>query len=186
MNGSFAAEPRQKPDRKYLWYRAYALAVLLAWNVVGIWAWGRDGREEYLFVLIPFMLPALFMVFNLMAFKFRYSVFGPLERTPVPSEPVLEEASSTSGMVGLLHATWPFFSWELYPSGLGFCVRLVGSGFIPLGSIEKIKKGLLGSGRIWHSSPEIRSPVLVSHGRVTERLMEILGAAPGAKALVRA
>jgi len=183
MNGSFSAV-REKPGRKYLWYRAYALVVLVAWNAVGLWAWGKEDRMQYALMLMPLMLPALFMVFNLMAFKFRYSIFGPLERMPSPSEPVLEEVSATSGMIGLLHATWPFFRWELYPSGLGFCVHLVGCGFIPLGSIEKIKKGFLGGGRIWHRSPEIRSPVLVSDGRVTERLMEILGAAPGARVLV--
>ncbi len=120
MNGFSSEESRQKPDRRYLWYRGFAAVIVVAWNAVGLWAWGKEDREPYFAMLVPLMLPALFMVFNLMAFKFRYSVFGPLERTPAPSEPVLEQVSATSGMIGLLHATWPFFSWELYPSGLAF------------------------------------------------------------------
>ncbi len=184
MKISFAQGARPKPDRRYLWYRGFAAVVLVAWNAVGLWAWGKDDREPYFLMLIPLMVPALFMVFNLMAFKFRYSVFGPLERSEPPSEPVVEQVSTTSGMVGLLNATWPFFSWDLYPSGLGFCIRLVGCGFIPLESIRKVRVGFFGGGRIWHQSPEVRSPVLVRSGRITERLMEMLGAAPGSRVLI--
>jgi len=102
---TMAEAARRELGKKHLWYRAYAAVVLLAWNAFGLWAWGREGREQYVLFLLPFMIPALFMVFNLMAFRFPYSVFGTLERTPPPSEPILESVSSTSGMIGLLHAT---------------------------------------------------------------------------------
>lgn len=164
----------RKSGKRHLWYRAYAVVVLLAWNAVGFWAWGRDDREKYVLFLLPLLIPALFMLFNLMAFRFPYSVFGTRERTLPPPEPILESVSSTSGMIGLLNATWPFFSWDLYPSGLAFCVRFVGCGFIPLAAVEKVKKGFLGSCRVWHHSVEVRSPVLVSDGRVTDRLLELM------------
>jgi hypothetical protein len=167
-----------KQSARYIGYRIFAAAVLVAWSGALLAAVTRNSAPTLVLFLLPLMLPALFMVFNLMAFKFSYSVFGPFERSGPPSEEPLEETGSGSGMVGLLHASWPFFSWTLYPSGLGFDIRGIGSGFVPFDEVDKIKKGIFGSLWIRHHSAEVRSPLVIGRGRLTRRMAELAESAP--------
>lgn len=104
-----------KRHRRYLAYRAYAIAAIGAWWAAGIahFVWHVATWMELL--LIPLFMPAFFLIFNLAAFKAGFSVFGRYQRTPPPASLPLTSARPTSGSVGLLTATAPFFTWHLHP-----------------------------------------------------------------------
>jgi hypothetical protein len=164
----------RKATRRYLFYRAYAAVALVAWNAVGIYGFARNEDPRLLLPLIPFMLPALFLVFNLMAFKFQFSVFGSQERTPPPSSEPIESSRYTSGMVGLLHATSPFFSWFVYREGLAFNALGIGTGYVPIADIRETKRRLFGGVTVTHESSEVRSPLVIPSRALHEALLQVL------------
>jgi hypothetical protein len=163
-----------KTTRRYIFYRAYAIVAILAWNVVGIYGFVRNQDPRLLLPLIPFVLPALFLGFNLMAFKFSFSVFGSQERTRPPTCEPLESARYTSGIVGILHATAPFFSWFVYREGLAFKALGIGTGFIPAVHIRGTKRRLFGGVTVSHDSPEVRSPLVIPSKALHQALIQVL------------
>jgi hypothetical protein len=149
----------------------------VAWNVVGIYGFVRDGDPRLIVPLIPVVLPAIFLVFNLMAFKLQFSVFGALQRTSFPEGEPLQSSRGTSGMIGLLHATAPFFSWHIFREGLAFNALGVGKGFIPTRYIQRTQKRFFGGFTVWHESPEVRSPLVIPSSSLHQALQQLLGGA---------
>ncbi len=154
---------------------------MVLWNAVGLWEFVTmdAGPPTYLPWLVPVVIPALFMVFSVLAFPFRYSVFGAYRRTSHPQEiPVLVKRDLW-GRIAWLHATIPFFSWFVYPSGLGVRLLGVGSAFIPVEHIKRVwRAGLLGW-TVHHDWPEIRSPLVVPVRAITEKMREVVVARTG-------
>jgi len=151
--------------------------VLVAWNVVGIYGFVHEGDPRLIVPLIPVVVPAIFLVFNLMAFKFSFSVFGPLQRTPFPLDEPLQSSRATSGAIGLLQATAPFFSWHIFREGLGFNALGIGKGFIPTRYIQRTQKRWFGGFTVWHASPEVRSPLVIPSKSLHQALEQLLGGA---------
>jgi hypothetical protein len=176
----------RKPNRRYLFYRAFCATTLAAWLAVGIYtifAFMYYGFEEpavygmfVLVGLVPFLVPAIILFDNLTVFKFPFSVFGPFQRTPFPEgEPLL--SVSSGGVEGLL-SDGAHFTWHVFPEGIGFNGSSgVGEGFIPVGYIRRTEKRLLGGVTVWHDSPEVRSPLIITSTAVRQILQERLGGA---------
>jgi len=113
------------------------------------------------------------MAFNLLVFRFPYSVFGTIERTAPPDERPLDQAKATRGWIGWFGALSPFFSWRLYRSGLGFSILGVGTGFVPLEDMTEFRKAPLGGGVVRHTCQEVRSPLWIPSRRLFEHLQEL-------------
>jgi len=141
----------------------------------GIYGFAHDRDPGILVPLIPVVLPAIFLVFNLMAFKFPFSVFGPLQRTPFPPDQPLQSARATGGAIGLLRASAPFFSWHIFRQGLGFSSFGIGKGFIPTQYIQRTQKRWFGGFTVWHVSPEVRSPLVIPSASLHQALQQLLG-----------
>lgn len=171
----------RKPPWSYLFFRCYCLAALLFWNGFGIWellyALETDRLHPWFPYVAPLVIPAIFMCFSLLAFRFKYSVFGEFRRTSWPEEKSVCSARFTGGRVCLMSATVPFFNWHAFPSGLGFSIVGVGKGFIPYGHVTSIKEpSFLSPGfKITHTWPEVRSPVVLSSRKVCEVVREKAG-----------
>ena len=164
-----------KATRSYIGYRAFCVVGVLTWWAVCILDGLSGEQTHYSLWALPVALPAIFLVFNLMAFRFPYSIFGRLERTSAPSEEPIAIARASSGQVGLLTATSPFFTWRLYRSGISFAVLGVGSGFVSISQITRTKKRFFGGCAVWHSSPEIRSPIAIPSSEIYAQLVPMLG-----------
>jgi len=119
------------------------------------------------------------MVMSLFVFAFEFSIFGPLERSPFPNEkPVLKE-NGTWGQIGLFRGTFPFFSWHVFPSGLGISIFGIGKVFIPAEQIKGLSeetglKFFKGRYILKHSSPELLNPVYLPNSRLFEALKVFL------------
>lgn len=159
-----SAPPRIKASKHYIFYRIYVVVAILAWNFVGFWVFTRalrtSGPPVVMLFLVPIAIPAVFMCFNLAAFKFDYSMFGTLERTTSSNDPILEEVRYTGGGIAWLSATAPFLTWRVHPNGLSFHMLGVGSGYVDYSQVTGIKPQSSGC-RISHSSSEVRSPLYI-------------------------
>jgi hypothetical protein len=163
-----------KPVIQYMFYRVYCLSCILIWNVVGIWAFRQQLRQEessfsdFLILLLPFVLPALFMVFNLFAFPFKYSAFGKYRRTSPPPEIPVFTARANGSRIGWVQL---FFTVKLYSSGPGLFIWGVGKAFIPYEDIVDIEKTLFGRYRLRHTNPEVRNPIIFSDKKLYQQLV---------------
>ncbi len=169
-------QPVLKPHMRYIFYRVYAITALLLWNAIGIWeitTMGEGSEPRYLFLLIPFFMPALVMVFNLFAFPFRYSIFGRCKRRGLPNETRVLKQGFSWGRIGWLSATVPFFTWYVFPSGLGVSVLAVGRAFVPVGQMIRLSSGFFSGYKLWHTSPEVRSPIRLPNRAVFEAVQFI-------------
>lgn len=121
--------------------------------------------------------PYVFMFFNLLVFKFNYGIFGRFKRTSIPAEAPLIKDIHSYGVAGFLSASVPFFTWSVYPSGLGINILLIGRGFIPIEKIIKVQKInviLCDLYRIKHNSPEIRNPVIMPSKKLFDTLQGLV------------
>ncbi|HEY44511.1 MAG TPA: hypothetical protein G4O11_11075 [Anaerolineae bacterium] len=178
-------QARRKRHRRYLFYRAYCVTFALGWNVVGIWQFVvMQNPPVVLLVLLPFVIPALFMLFNLMAWRFAFSVFGAYERSQAPAEPPLEQLRATSGAIGLLFGTSPFFTWTLYEGGIGVSVLGIGAGYVPLDRFVEVRISRRGC-TIRHNSSEVRSPLDLPPGKLSRHLNELWDEYRGAQTQCR-
>ena len=118
-----------KKHRRYLFYRIYCIIVIIVWNVVGLYDFSNESPENYfsteILILILFVIPAMFMIFNLMVFRFPYSIFGKLERRKHHTRNYYDSSTLTGGSINLFWASFPFFSWYLYSDGIGFYIQMV-------------------------------------------------------------
>ena len=166
-------QSKPKTHRRYLFYRAYCVTFGLAWHVAVIWQFVVMQEPPFVFLaLVPFVIPVAFMVGNLMAFPFSFSVFGPLERSAAPHQLPLQRIRATSGGVGLLFGTFPFFTWKLYQGGIGFSALGIGAGYVPLDKLVEVKSSLLGC-TIRHNCAEVRSPLNLPRGKLSRHLNEL-------------
>jgi hypothetical protein len=110
------------------------------------------------------------MILNLCAFKFPYSIFGNLERTPSPKKLGVYSVRSNWGQIGWMYASGPFIFYDLYPSGLAISVWSIGKAFLPFQFVEEVKKNIIMGYRIIHHSPEIRSPIVFADKEMFEAL----------------
>ncbi len=118
---------------------------------------------------VPLMLPALFMTFSWAAFPLPYSVFGPLERSPVPDQPPHYTATGLSAQVGRLNLNGPFVQVDVLPAGLA--LRFFGqSAFIARERFVACERLRFGRTKVVHDSPEIRSPLVIGDGRLADAL----------------
>jgi hypothetical protein len=171
-------EPRRKPHKRYLFYRAYCLAAMLAWNATGLL--GLFGQLEFqrclthlMLAMVPLFLPALFMAMSLAVFPFRFSIFGAYERTPLPAERPTYRRSLSHGGVWWFRASVPFVTWTVFPSGLGISILGIGTAFLPAEQITELKQGLF-SRVLRHTSPELRNPVYMPGRRLAREVTAIL------------
>ena len=166
-------QANRKRHRRYLFYRAYCVTVAVAWNVAGFVLLTEDPHAGLVFfILVPVVIPAIFMLSNLMAFRFPFSVFGPLERTPAPPEPPLQQIRETWGAINFLLAAFPWCAWKLYQGGIAFSVFGIGTGYVPFDEFVQVEASRLGP-TIRHNSPEVRSPLHLPPGKLARHLHEL-------------
>ena len=165
--------PVRKSHRRYLVYGPFCALTVVAWNVIGIGAMARAWPADRLIYLVPPLLVALFLLFNLGAFRLPFSFFGLWERTALPNEQPLYTESGCSGRIGWLNGRGPFFTWSVFPSGLGVQSAL-GAGYIPWGKVHSARKRWLVGLELRHSSLEVRSPVVLPSAHFVEAVRTAL------------
>ncbi len=155
-------------SRPFWFYRIYSITVALTWNAVLIpkMIGGSKKLGSEILYLIPFLIPAIFLILSAAVFKFPYSAFGSLKRSQ-PSYDAIENASMVGGEIGHLRATAPFISWSVYTEGIGFSVIGIGSGFVPFSFVRNVDKRMFGGCTVEHTSPEVRSPLLIPSSRIS-------------------
>jgi hypothetical protein len=163
----------QKSSRPFWFYRIYCLGFALIWNLVlGYRIIHHQPPGFEMLILVPFLLPAIFWIMSAAAFKWDYSLFGSLERTPPPDEPPLAVANNVGGDIGFCRATAPFVSWAVYPQGLSFSVWLMGTGYISFAEIKRIKPVFWGGCEIFHTNSEVRSPLVIPASNINAAIRE--------------
>ena len=163
--------PVEKKSKRYLFNFVYCVVVVAIWNYVGIFvlAFEKNNNDlDYIpFIMMPFVIPAIFMVFNLAVFPFKYGCFGKYERTPSPNEKPIYAIASTSGRIGIFQGTMPFFSYKVFSSGFEISILGVGKAFIFFHDFKEIKGGFLGY-KIKHKSPEVRNTIALPNKEIFE------------------
>ena len=167
-------QARLKAGKKYVFCRVYCLIAVVAWNFFGIFGASKTPPYVMVFLMPVFMViivPAIFMVINWGVFPWQYSTFGQYERTSLPQGPPIFENGGSWGKIALVHASMPFFTWSVYPSGLGISILGIGKVFLPIEQITELKSGFLGC-KLRHTSPELRNPVTLPK-KVFEAVLEL-------------
>lgn len=166
-------QERIKSHKRYIFYRVYCIIAIAVWNIVGFWMMFHKMTPQYILPMIPLILPAIFLVFDFAISPFKFSVFGMYEKTSFPQEGPLFTQKYSWGQIGWFHASIPFFSWYVFPSGLG--ISIVGSGktFIQIDNIVAVRKYFLQGYKLTHNSPELRNPVILPTKRVFEALQDV-------------
>ena len=163
-----------KKHKRYLFYRIYCIIVTIVWNVVGLYEFSIKTTKEFfsteILILIPFVIPAMLMIANLVVFRFPYSIFGELERTNQPTNKQITSSTLTGGSIGWFWASFPFFSWYLHKDGIRFFIIGVGRGFVHFKDIEDLKVGFILGYTVNHKSNEVRSPIVLSSKKFFDRV----------------
>jgi hypothetical protein len=149
----------QKVVEHYLYRMAFGLLLPFSQVVIirGMLLETLGPPWLFLSALVALLL-SLGMWFNLKMFPWRYSVFGPLQRTPPPSSTPIEshEAIGTrfSNKLSIALAKWSFFPGGAEISTIG------GRVWLPRESVTDVQSQ---SRRlvIFHSCCEVRSPITV-------------------------
>lgn len=132
----------------------------------------KTKLKPEIFYFFPLLFPAIFLIFSTTVFKFPYSAFGKLKRTQ-PSQDIVDRDLSFTGEIGGFRARGPFISWSLYTDGIGFSVIGVGSGFVPFLFVDYIEQRRFGDCTVVHSSPEVRSPLVIQPARFAHTLAQL-------------
>ena len=155
----------ETPRRQYSvlkcvgWICAYIIWVLAILAAVFSW-FGLGDYTALMIVAVVVMGPPLVLAsLNFRAFPLPYSVFGRLQRTPLPeTDPVLVVRHSWVIIGGLLQ-TFPFVTWQVYPTGIGIRALGFGAVFLPSTAMTSVKYGWPDQCVISHTCLELRSPV---------------------------
>jgi hypothetical protein len=152
------SQPRLKTHRRYLVYRVFAPVAVVGWNAL-MFSEPAHPQPAVLFIAVLFLLlPALMMIFSWAAFPWSYSIFGALERTPIPDEPIALRVGPTSARIGLLSLRGPFVTLTVLQSGVGISILGGVRAFVPRGTMKSVSRGWLASS-LEHTCAEIRSPI---------------------------
>ena len=169
-------KPKSKSKKRYFLI-LYCLVITFVWPI-GLLYIVFKGQFQYINLYILVMAPqALIGTLMLLSFAispFKYSVFGPYKRRPFPNEkPLLEK--STSGRISLMSVSGPLIKFVVFPSGLGISILGIGKVFIPTHYFVQINTHLLGSYKLKHNSPEVRSPIIFNNKDLYESLQKLQG-----------
>ena len=176
--------PIRKQHNRWLYY---SLAAVLTWLAVlvfeltalflGTWDFPTPFRIAVLaFLLVPAFVLVLSVVMGSRILPWRYSVFGPYERTPPPKGFQAHIRLS-------LDPQQPHFirqldvgrdGLELTFSGLTLFGRWQTRAFLPASSITSIGPATWRTYVVEHNSPEIDGPLVVSQ-EVGEAILAGLG-----------
>ncbi len=180
-------ERRLKHHKRYLFYRIYTPVVWVSFCIFVIFWWisvatNKEPSASQMIafgILFPCFGAAVFMIMNLFVFPPEFGIFGTLERDHFPSEQPILKITGSWGIVGLLRATTPFFSWRVYPSGLGISILGIGKVFVPKQQIKRLskQKGLsffTARYKLLHNSPELYNPVYFGDSKLFEALRVLL------------
>jgi hypothetical protein len=160
-------------SRPFWFYRIYCLAIVSFWNfIVFSSVITKTKLKSEVFYCFPLLFPAIFLIFSATVFKFPYSAFGKLKRTQA-SKDIVDRDLSFSGEIGGFLARGPFISWFLYSDGIGFSVIGVGSGFVPFSVVDYIEQRRFSGCTVVHSSPEVRSPLVIQPARFADTLVRL-------------
>lgn len=154
----------RKEHKWYWFFRIYCFVVIVVWNVYFFTQMENSKPSVYLPFLFPVLIPAIFMLFSIFVFPWKYSLFGEFERTKFPEETPILHNPCSYGKIAFFHGTIPFFSWTVFPSGLGISILGVGKVFIPARNIQKLESGFFLSYVLTHNCPEVYNPIYVSKG----------------------
>jgi hypothetical protein len=166
-----------KSPRRYRFARAFAaIGLMLFYASVGLGIYASIQKHDVwsaVCILCGLVVgtPTVFMILNLAAFPFDYSVFGRNHRTlPPEDEPLAEE--DCGAQVG------SFRGWcvaSLYRTGLGLRLPPYGPAFLRFAHIAAVERGSFRM-TLHHTWPEIRTPILLPRG-LYERFQATLNAA---------
>lgn len=167
---------RLKTNNRFIYYRIYCVAVFLVWNVVFLWIFTHHKQNiRYAFLMVPFMLPAMVMICNLAIFPFKYSIFGPNERTPFPKEQPIFEKYNFWGGIGWFSGSGRVFSFRMhiFTSGVGISFFGGAKAFISKSNISFIESSFNGY-KLIHNSAELHNPIIFSSKDNFEKIQTIL------------
>jgi len=146
--------------------------MLALWIVVGLLDLYKQRTPPYFLLLVPFVVPALFMGFNLGVFPWRYSCFGSSSGTPFPHEEPLVIRRFSGGVIALFQCSAPLITWYVFESGFGFHIWGIGKGYVPFDTVTNVKRTMTGCCKVSHRCPEVRSPIIIPRGIVSEAVFE--------------
>lgn len=156
---------REKTGHTWLWARVYGVVgpMFVVGGFTGFFGSFfpgplHSGYPGVFWLLIVLGAPSLALGMSLNAFRFPYSVFGRLRRTPLPASPPFLELRRSRRSVGKYRVPAAALSWYVWPEGIGFAG--VGEGFVPKERVQRVELRR-EDGRIFHGSPEVRSPLVV-------------------------
>ena len=164
-----------KPNNRYLYYRVYFVVTVLVSNSVSLWCVFNKQPIKYFLYLAPVDIPSLIMLFNLMIFRWKYSLFGTNERTPFPEKPPLYKKTIFFGRISWFSFRGlPFFTIHIFDSGIGVYFIGGAKGYIPKEDIMSVDKQSFYGYRLIHKSPELRTPIMFSNREVFEKILTII------------
>ena len=175
------SEPVLKSHKWWLFCRIYAPLGVAPWLlfhealIYRVPDWPFFG----FYALLAFVLIAIsfWMLSTLVPFRFDYSCFGRYKRTPWPAQPPILVKKTATGSVGVLDlcSRAGIYVWALYPSGLGIRVPYSGKGFIPLDTIQEVRRPSWGfRATLIHDSPEVRDLVSIPREDIVEGIRQLL------------
>lgn len=169
-------KPKLKSKKRYFLI-LYCLIITFVWPI-GLLCIVLKGQFQYInlyiLVMAPQALIVTLMLFSLAISPFKYSVFGPYKRRPFPNEkPLLEK--STSGRISLMSVYGPLIKFVVFPSGLGMSILSIGKVFIPTHYFVQVDAHFVGSYKLEHNSPEVRSPIIFYNKDLYESLQKLEG-----------
>lgn len=168
-----------RPERKAWWRywlaRAYAIVGVL-WVIAPGFMPTEPFAAYWVIWAVFFFAPGVWMLVSLTAFPFRYSMFGPLRRTPPPKgrSSWFNELAGRIGLFGIgilgpnrwlakhlgMGGFW-WTSWRAYPEGLAVTITFFGSAFIHRDQLVSLRKARGAKWILEHASPELTKPIIL-------------------------
>ncbi len=181
----------KKQTPYYLGFRFLGLAAVL---YITLWVLSDksvvagviDSRSTAALSMLLFFLCAYFLLlFDLFIFPWDYSLFGEKIRHHTPHGRLLYAENYTFGGIGWLYQVFGLVSFKIYDGGLMVSLLGVGDTFIRKDEITDFEHYKLFKsyrrknpthaigGRIYHTCPQIRSPITVSEKTYQELKKEV-------------
>jgi hypothetical protein len=178
---------KQKTHHRYIFYRIFVVLAFMAMFIFTFYwmaSFFTNAEPPKILaigfaIVIPLFIVAIFMFMSVFVFGFEYSTLGNLERTPFPDEKPILKIDRTWGQIGLFRGTIPFFSWSVYPRGLGISILGMGKVFVPIEDIKELNMGegpytTVISNQIVHRCPEVNGPIYIPDNGIIEILRDAM------------